>query len=314
MRVSFRDADFSALSSLWIDVAPKEFPLSPARMKTHWLGSPLFDWGASAIEIEDGQPVAFLAVKRSAASLYKGPDPDMAHIAAFACRECQQGVDLLAQAKRLLIDRGVYRLAFGQDSLHMFPGCPDNWHKLHDFLTVEGFANRAPCFDLVQDLASFNPRCEVASEVRPCTYDDIPALREFLEREFPGRWTYDTMQKLEIEGSFGFVYGLFFDGNCEGFAMTQDESHRLPMGGAVFLSAIGPDACALGPIGVSMRFRDQGWGDRLLASTLAHLKESGKRRCRIDWTTLSDWYGKHGFEVERTYQPMVLDLEELIDL
>ena len=156
MHVSFRHADFDALEQLWARSAPEQFKLPASRMRTHWIGSPLFDWGASAIELEGDQPVSVLAVKRSASSLYAGPDPDTHHIAGFACLECQHGVDLMAQAKQILRDRGVARLAFGQDSLHLFPGCPDNWHKLHDFLVVEGFQPKPECVDLIQDYCPMN--------------------------------------------------------------------------------------------------------------------------------------------------------------
>lgn len=310
MRVSFRSIEPLSLTKLWNSVAPGSFRLTEDRLRTHLFGSPHLDWGLSAAEVEDHEVVSFVAIKQSAAASYRGPDQDVAHIAAFACHECQVGVDLLARAKRTLIDRGFYRLVFGQDSLHLFPGMPDNWPKLHDFLMVEGFVPGSEVFDFVQDLAEFQPVAEVATEVRPIDPDSVGALREFLEKEFPGRWTYDTMMKLEREGRSDFVYGLFLDGRCEGFAVTQDASHRLPIGGAVFPTDLGESWCALGPIGVSRSIRGQGWGDRMLASSLQMLKESGRRMCRVDWTALTDWYAKHGFRVERTYRSMTLRLDD----
>ena len=310
MRVSFRNADFDALASLWNAAAPPAFALGPTLLRTHLIGSPTFDWGASAIQMDDDGPCAFVAIKKSPASLYSGPDPDVAHIAAFACHECQHGVDLLAHVKHVLVDRGIYRLHFGQDSLHFFPGCPDNWPMLHDFLMIEGFGEGAPIMDLTQDLASYAPPCDVAEEVRPIEVATVPLLLDFLEREFPGRWAYDTMMKVEREGSPGFVYGLFLHGRCEGFAVTQDASHKVPLGGAVFPGPLGADWCSLGPIGVSKSLRGQGWGDRLLASALSALKGQGKRMCRVDWTGLEAWYEHHGFTRERTYRSMVLRLDE----
>ncbi len=310
MRVSFRSIEPESLTKLWNSVAPSSFQLTEGRFRTHVFGSPHLDWGLSSAEMDDQDVVSFVAIKQSAAGSYRGPDQDVAHIAAFACHECQVGVDLLARAKRTLIDRGFYRLVFGQDSLHFFPGMPDNWPKLHDFLMVEGFVPGNEVFDLVQDLADFQPSAEIAPEVKPIDSNTIGALREFLEREFPGRWTYDTMMKLEREGRSDFVDGLFLDGRCEGFAVTQDDSHRLPIGGAVFQADLGESWCALGPIGVSRSIRGQGWGDRLLASSLQRLKEGGKRKCRVDWTALTDWYGKHGFQVERSYRSMTLRLDD----
>jgi hypothetical protein len=44
---------------------------------------------------------------------------------------------------------------------------------------------------------------------------------------------------------------------------------------------------------------------------LEHLRDHGARRTIIDWTGLVDFYGKHGFEVTRTYNYMTLDLESV---
>lgn len=310
MRVSFRNADVDGLAALWNAAAPDAFNLGPSLLRSHLMGSPTFDWGASAIDMDGDRACAFVAIKRSPAALYTGPDADVAHISALACHECLHGVDLLAHVKRVLVDRGIYRLAFGQDSMHFFPGCPDNWPMLNDFLMVEGFEAGSTCMDLAQDLSGFTPICDVAEEVLPIEPATVPLLLDFLDREFPGRWTYDTQMKLEREGSPGFVYGLFLHGRCEGFAVTQDATHRVPLGGAVFSAALGNDWCSLGPIGVSQSIRGQGWGDRLLATTLQALKGQGKRMCRIDWTSLDAWYGRHGFVPERTYRSMVLRLDE----
>lgn len=309
MRVSFRNADFDALTILWNTVAPKEFELDSATLRRQIVGSPLLDWGASSIEVVDGEPLALVAIKRSAAGLYGG-DPDVAHISAFACHECQYGVDLMAQAKQMLRQRGVYKLVFGMDSQHFFPGCPDIWPMLHDFLTVEGFEEGGEYYDLTHDLRNFQSRCELSEQVLPVEHATVPLLMDFLEREFPGRWMYDTQMKLEAEESPSFIYGLFLHGRCEGFAVTQNSDSKLPINGAVFSKSLGENWCALGPIGVSKSIRGSGWGDKLLAGALHDMKQRGKALCRIDWTGLADWYGKHGFKIERKYRSMTLRLDQ----
>ncbi|MFQ3586269.1 MAG: GNAT family N-acetyltransferase [Fimbriimonadaceae bacterium] len=326
MRVGFQRADFGALAQLWNDFLPPRYAIDGELLKSHTVESPVFDWGASLIQLdEDGAPTAFVAVKRSAAPrLYTGPDPDVAHLSAIAYRTPQCGVELMGQAKRILLDRGVYRISFGTDSRHFFPGCPEDCPALRDFLTIEGFEEGGEQVDLERDLSDYEPP---AGSLDPLTdwpgcpdgdrsgpYVDrigdreLPAFREFIEREFPGRWAYDTVQKFEEESGADCLYGLWIDGRVEGFALTQDWRHRLPIGGAVWRRDLGDRWGSLGPIGVSKGVRGRGLGDAMLAAGLMSLKIRGARRCIIDWTTLKEFYGKHGFEVARVYRSRTLAL------
>jgi GNAT superfamily N-acetyltransferase len=124
----------------------------------------------------------------------------------------------------------------------------------------------------------------------------------FFEREFPGRWRYDMLWKVEKEGSYHGIVGLIYKGEVHGFASIQDQSTRFPFGGGVWRQDLGAHWGSLGPIGVSQSVRGFGWGGALLAAGLMELQRRGVQRCIIDWTTLADFYGKHGFEKSRIYR------------
>ena len=94
----------------------------------------------------------------------------------------------------------------------------------------------------------------------------------------------------------------------EGFALIQDSSNRYPIGGAVWHKDLGQSWGSLGPIGVSTAVRGSGRGGYLLGSALQILRDRGCQRTIIDWTTLTDFYGKFGFEVSRSYASMSLRL------
>src|SRR5450432_2876164 len=127
---SFRSADFDHLASVYSNFAPARYRIDAALLKQKTVDSPVFDWGASCLDDENG----FLAVKRSAAKLYKGPDQDSAHVTALAFKDPNVLVDLMQSAKRCLRNRGVGTLHFGMDSAHLFPGCPVDFPALRDFL------------------------------------------------------------------------------------------------------------------------------------------------------------------------------------
>lgn len=312
MRVSFRHADFDALTDLWNRVYPDKYRIDRQILELNTIQNPLFDWGASQIELDDDlKPCGFAIVKKSAAKLYSGPDRDSAHLSAIVSEENNCCVDLLAHAKAVLRERGIYKLIFGKDWRHFQPGCPLDMPKLKDFLIVEGFDEEGDQHDVERDISNYEPPAGVSlsQNVRPLRTEDVPDLDRFLRREFPGRWHFDTMTKVDAEGRADFIYGLWEGSELHGFALTQDASHAIPGCGAVWRNNLGDNWCCLGPIGVSKEIRGRGLGDALLATSLDAMQRAGKRTCLIDWTSLVDWYGKHGFSPSRTYISFSLRLD-----
>lgn len=308
MRLSFRHLHLGDAVRFWNETVPEAWQIDLGALTSCVVGCPCFDWGASGAWVLDGEIQALAWVKKSASRAYRGPDPDTAHLSAIAFRDAPAGADLLADIKRLLRQRGQAALLFGQDARHLFPGVPENWPGLADFLMVEGFvplAPERPCVDLCLDLNSARPTEDV--RVRRCTPDDVPALLEFLDREFPGRWAFDVRDKLAHESDPGFLF-LIDDGGVCGFAMTQEPDHRLQLAGATIVGSLPSPWIAIGPIGIAADRRGEGLGTALLGSILAVAKGRGLRAARVDWTHLVDWYRKLGFDVERRYTPMRLDL------
>jgi GNAT superfamily N-acetyltransferase len=319
MLTGFHHAQFGPLAALWNSCLPERYRITAELLRANTIDSPAFDWGASAVEIDDdAKPLGFIAIKRSAAHLYAGPDPDQAHVSALVCPSPSMGVDLLAFAKQNLRNRGISRLVFGQDSRHFFPGCPSDMLALRDLLIIEGFEEGGEIYDVQQDLQEYSPDAQVLKplengvNVRPPTKDEIPKLESFMHTHFPGRWTYDVLSKAKVEEGPEAVSCLWLDGDVQGFALTQTFNSKAPIAGGVFNQELGGQWGAIGPIGVAKESRGKGLGDALLAATALRLKEQGVRQCVIDWTNLKDWYGKHGFKVSRTYTSFALKLEEAV--
>jgi len=310
MKRSFRNADFERLAAFWNECAPEKYAIDGEQLRLNTVDSPVFDWGASCIEDADGEILGFVSIKKSAASLYKGQDQDVAHLSAIAYCEPQYGLDLMTEVKMLLANRGFTRLQFGQDSRHFFPGCPIDHPSLCSFLTVEGFSEGGEVVDLERDLSDYKNLYPIpeGDEMRPLEEKDVPALIEFFDREFPARWKYDTMTKLGIEGP-RCVFGLFHGDRIDGFALIQDSTNKAPIGGAVWHVSMGANWGALGAIGVAKELRGRGSGHALLGSALECLRDRGVGPCIIDWTGLVDFYGKHGFVPTRRYKAMSLALE-----
>ena len=311
MRQSFANPDFEALTRLWNEFYPDRYAIDEDLLRLNTVQSPVFDWGASSIWTEEEEVIGFVSVKKSAKALYPGPDQDVSHLSAIAFRDPQDAVDMLADVKATLRNRGVTKLVFGQDSRHFFPGCPIDCKALKSYLMVEGFMEGGSAFDLERDMSDYqNPYPAVpGGEMRYVGPDDQTALTEFMEREFPRRWAYDVDNKVRLEGPSPTVYALFLGGKVEGFALLQRYGARIPIGGSVWRHSLGDHWGSLGPIGIAKSLRGNGSGGALLGAALQQLKTDGIGRCIIDWTVLVDFYRKFGFEVTREYQSMTLNLE-----
>ena len=311
MTKDWRGVHLDSLVARWQEFYPERYWVDSTVFATNTIDNPTFDWGASLVLPDsEGGILGFVAIKKPPTRFHKVGDPDAMHVSAIAFTEPSVGVDLFGTAKSMLKDRGISRLIFGTDSRHFFPGLPTDIPQLVDFLTIQGFEFVGEQIDLERDVADYELSKPLPDEVefRPLLPSDHDSLVNFLEAEFPGRWKYDTLWKIEKEGRYDFVFGLIHERRIKGFAILQDETHKCPIGGAVWRSDLGENWGSLGPIGVSASSRGLGWGGALLGASLDHLRQLGCRRTIIDWTTLEEFYGKHGFAATRHYKSARLDL------
>jgi GNAT superfamily N-acetyltransferase len=241
-------------------------------------------------------------VKSSALGRVYGDAADtVAHVSALAFSHQDVGRSLLEAARTALAGLGFKAWQFGGDWRHFFPGVPSECGSLTSLLLEFGLVHQgASVFDVERDLQNYEPPFAPSPLARRCQLGDKDALDEFFVREFPGRWRTDTMEKFSEDPSR--VIGLFIEGRCQGFAMTQlaGDAHR--RAGAAWSADLGPNWAALGSIGVAKSVRGEGHGHALLSFALCALRDQGARRTIIDWTTLTEFYGRHGFEVSRTYE------------
>gem|GEM_PF-577711 len=322
--------DFDKLAETWNSFYPHKFRIDGQTLKSHTVESLVFNPELSLFnETPSGHLVStdgacsefpggwIIAIKDSATpSLYKGQDPDRAHIAAWASSKSTQTFpEPFLTAVYGAKSSGRKRIAFGMDPDHLLPGVPEEMTELIDQLASTDFNETGRCFDLERDLQDYvlPESCTRAihdqkAEVRPCTKSDITNLGNYFKEEFPGRWRHDVMRKVVNDDEPDQVYLLLVDGKIEGHAMTQQDGCKRPVAGAVWKLDLGADWGALGSIGVSKSERGKGLGNALLGCSLDFLKQKGARQTIIDWTTLGDFYGAHGFEVTRRYINMVKEL------
>ncbi len=264
--------------------------------------------------IEDGGVVTgCLALKApDTPPAWAGQDPRQAWISFLVVepgRESELAALLLDHALGWLRAAGFKRVTYGGDPSHFFPGAPEDDVALGQALEAAGFQPGGAVHDLLDDLRDYRAPDHVDHILHraeaifgACHRSDTPALLEFVDTNFPGRWAYETRQRLEIEPTPADILLLKRGAEVIGFCHIYHRGSRRIGPSIYWRRAIGGRYGGLGPMGVASPFRGRGLGLALLAQAVEHLRGLGVERTVIDWTTLLDFYGRLGFKVWRTYR------------
>ncbi len=220
---------------------------------------------------------------------------------------------LLKEIQQAALQAGFVRITIGSDESHLTPGIiKEDFHlanRLRETAAELGWTKGETLqTDLQRDLRDYvlpefcDEAVQAASaKARPAGADDESALEAFLTQTFPGRWTYDVMKKFR-SGEAHQIDLLIWQEEVVGFSMTQNPASKNPIGGARWRLDLGENWGSLGPIGVSEKVRGRRLGHALLGLSLQRLSQEGARQTIIDWTTLIDFYGVHGFKPARVYE------------
>jgi GNAT superfamily N-acetyltransferase len=254
---------------------------------------------------ENNAAVGFIAAKLSKNIL---PEyADAAWISLFAVKKEFQnkgiGTKLLSLCEEALKKKSVKKVFVSQDFNNFFAGIPEPEKNSEDFFRNHGFAvAEEPHWDLCNDLSVYPLECHTASinmtdEYKTAAADetDIPAIKEFMESEFPGRWDFEISGLFKSD-ALHHILLLKHAGEIKGFCRV-----RLGFDTDGLEFYLGENCGALGPIGIAKDIRKLGLGKRILFDSLKFLKDSGAHKTNIDWTELKDFYGTFGFTPWRTY-------------
>lgn len=276
---------------------PERYHVTPDLITAKTTGSKFF-WP----ELSEVNGDAWVCVKH--AGPWTPEQETTAHISAFGGSSGESVAMLLRDVLARLGENRICRVTFGAEPDHLFPGCPTDAPDLEMILKAAGFSFTGEAHDVEFDLAEYEIPEGVSFEgldIRRATEADSGALQDFFTRTFPGRWKHDVLRRHADHP--GDIALLFHDKQVEGFALTQSASSgQTPVAGANWHLDLGENWAALGPIGISEPVRGRGWGHALLAWSLNDLKAQGSRRTIIDWTSLLDFYGRHGFVKARSYR------------
>ncbi len=302
------------LLALWSRRWGDRFPLDLALWRQNTDGDPRHFRTERCWAIEQDEAITgCLALKvPDTPPAWSGQDPRQAWIGFLVVepgRERELAAPLVDHALSWLRAGGFERVAYGGDPSHFFPGAPEEDTALGQALEAAGFRPGNVVHDLFGDLRDYRVPDHVDHTLRredatfgACDPSDTPALLGFLDTHFPGRWAYETRQRLEIEPTPADILLLKRGVEVIGFCHAYHRGSRRIGPSIYWHRAIGDHYGGLGPMGIAPAFRGRGLGLALLARAVEHLRGLGVERAVIDWTTLLDFYGRLEFQVWRTYR------------
>lgn len=293
------------------------FPLDAALFRQNVLNDSHFDgeavWVAQSAE---GDLLAYAHAKVCREPLgAAGLMPEVGWTGALAFEPTAEGQEsaraLLRTALQWLKSKGRKSVSYGSDPAHLFPGVPSEQTLHQQLLREAGFViSEHAVVDLVRDLGDYRVPEEVEANlhrlreeytVRSCTPQDVPALLAFLQKEFAGRWHYETIKRIDAEDTPRDILILVRGDEVVGFCHTFHRGSRRIGPSIYWRKLIGEAYGGLGPIGVAASTRGKGLGLALLCKGVEYVKAQGATRMAIDWTDLLDFYGRIGFRVWKKY-------------
>ncbi len=311
----YRPADAHQCVELWNSALGDDFPLDVRLWRQNVDHSSRMLAEASIIARDDENP----GVGIVGLTVVKAPR----HIGAIVVRPEYQrqgiGTEMMAMAEQTLGADTPGNWVVGQDYNHFFPGVPAEavgalafFENRLGFTPGEGYA-----YDLRRNLADYAIAPDVQArikeladhegiELRQCESRDLSKMIDFIAANFSHRWVADTITRLNVETTPAEVAIARRTGSGEivGFAHTFSFNSRYAGPSVYWRALLGPKYGGLGPMGIDQRLRGQGLGLALLSYAVQTVKDRGVEQMAIDWTELTGFYAKCGFEPWKRYVPM----------
>jgi GNAT superfamily N-acetyltransferase len=308
--------DYERVQNIWRSAFGAKFSLTPKLWRQSTELDPNFRDADLLFAVTDpGGTAGFVLLKH-----YREDEPAMekyatrGEIATIAVLPefGRQGIgsQLLLAAEEKLKNEGVQKITVGANFRHFFPGLPLGYEPARRFFEKHGyvFDDNNPEYDLDGALSPelFEPVLKNVKNIsyRQAKMGEDASVLAFLQRVFPGRWHVETQVYLLQGGDINtLTLAITENEQIVGFLRTDTPDNWLSVQPGRYWLQDRNDWGAIGPLGIHPDTRGTGAGLGLVAAGMKHLYQKGLRYARIDWTTLTAFYGKLGFTPSITYLP-----------
>jgi ribosomal protein S18 acetylase RimI-like enzyme len=216
------------------------------------------------------------------------------------------GTELLKLAENEIFKAGKSTIYVGRDYNNFFPGIPFDMKSSFEWFKNRGYSLTSETNDLIRKISCGTPKIDLPKikyEVRLAGIQDQAKLYDFMQKNFPGRWFYETRDYFQ-NGGTGKEYLIMLDKD-KVIAFTrindqtlEDKLINYNLTWRKRFSALG----GIGPLGVDVDYRKINLGFHIVAEAVNILIDRKVSDIIIDWTSLMDFYRKFGFEVWKSYK------------
>lgn len=309
------ESELWQIKKLWNDEVGFIYPLDDKVFNHHVINSKFLVKNASFIAFLQDVPIGFIIAKTfdtGEISAYR----DRSWISLFyvSKRYRKQGAGNLLLEKCLneLKLLGKKECFIGQDIGNFFPGVPCDFDALtENFLSKREFKSFGCTHDLIlknkdmiKDIDNSNFRYEYRF-LNVNSDNEKKSLLSFMERNFPGRWTYELNEYLKNETMFNNYYLAFDKEKVIGFVRVNEPKNENVSYNITWANRFN-NLVGIGPLGIDIDYRGKDISKEMMDSILKEIALNN-RDILIDWTSLLAYYQQYGFEVWKVYTKMKLD-------
>lgn len=298
---------YLGVEALWEKALGDRYPVSRRVLAPRIAGRSTLEWGDGLVALDGERVVGFGVLEIDRAALLPANHAGLPIIVIDPAYQRRGiGSAILRRLEDRALALGCRQMIPGGLAWRFWSGVPEDLPGAKAFLEARGYELMHSVVDLVtpledyQEQARYREKLEAAgAAVVSAAVADLSAMLDFQGREFPN-WL-PTMLTMVEAGDLENVLLVKHGSEIVGSILTYTPQSRFRAANLVWERLLGEAMGGYGAVGIAAAWRGRGLGAAMCQAAALHVKRRGGTCALIDWTNLTDFYGKVGAKVWRKF-------------